>query len=123
MKPTVHIDPRKLEVFERAFSSHTSGCVRECRCGKTYYHDDEGGYSWEPGELERLAKSGARALDYSPGGIVIDGVEFVNACDCWHPQAAQIISFVDANAHPIAEYLSLEKKRKQQEADAAPVVR
>jgi hypothetical protein len=100
----------KLTNFERAFSGGTGGCRRTCNCGKTYYDAVNSGYSWEEGEFE---KSDAIALDYAPGDIRFEGREYVDGCDCWHKRAKQIMGFIDAHRYQIAEYLSLEKKRKQ----------
>lgn len=101
-----------------------SGCVRTCHCGKTYYHDDESsGWNWEPGELKRLRKDqSAIGLDYAPGELLFEGREYVDACGCWHERATKLTQFIDSHAREIATYLTLEKKRKQAIADAAPVV-
>jgi hypothetical protein len=108
--------------FERAFSGGTAGCVRRCECGKQYY-DGVQSYDWEEGELEKLqADPKARHLEYAPGDVVFEGCSYVDACDCWHKRADKIMGFLDAHAHQIAEYLTLEKKRKQSIADDAPVV-
>lgn len=117
----------KLENFERAFSGHSSGCRRTCECGIVYF-DGVQSYDWEDGELEKLMKASnslegkARFLDYAPSDIVFEGRTYVDACECWHERAAKIMNFIDGHAHAIAAYLTLEKKRKQQIADAAPVV-
>lgn len=118
----------KLEIFERAFSGHTAGCVRTCECGRVYF-DGVGRYDWDEGELEsweersQFPDSKVHRLDYAPGDICFEGHVYVDACDCWHKRAEQIIGFIDTHAHQIAEYLTLEKKRKQRIADDAPVVR
>lgn len=112
----------KLENFERAFSGHSAGCRRRCDCGRQYY-DGVQGYDWEEGELEALeADSEAVRLEYAPGDLMFEGAQYVDACDCWHKRAEQIMRFIDGHAVQIAEYLTLEKKRKQATADASPVV-
>lgn len=114
----------ELENFERAFSSGSAGCRRTCNCGKEYFDNHNGGYDWEDGELEKLlASKNSIALDYAPGDIDFEGRYYVDACTCWHERAEHIMRFIDAHAHKIAEYLTLEKKRKQAQADYSPVVR
>ena len=113
----------KLENFKEVFSSHSSGCRRRCHCGKEYY-DPDGVWDWEEGELEALEKNKrAIPLDYSPGDIFFNGSKYVDACECWHKRAIDFMSTLDEHAHEIAEYLSLEKKRKQEIADQSPVVK
>jgi len=119
----------KLENFERAFASGLSGCRRTCHCGKVFFHDDEGDYDWEEGEMvelhvmAKLADPIAFALGYSVGTVVIEGTEYVVDCTCWHKRAEQIMNFIDRHAYQIADYLTLEKKRKQADADASPEVK
>lgn len=117
---------KDLESFERAFSAGISGCRRDCACGMTYWDSYNTGYDWEAGELDELAKlekkGEARALPHSVGVIRFEGKHFVDGCSCWHERARQISSFLDSHAHAIAAYLTEEKKRKQMEADNAPVV-
>lgn len=111
------------ENFERAFSSHTSGCVRTCDCGRTFY-DCENSYDWDKGELEKLQKDKkATPVEYSVGTLILDGKELCMDCDCWHERAGHIMAFMDRYDHQIAEWLTLEKKRKQRMADASPVVK
>lgn len=114
--------PSKLQTFERAFAVGTSGCRRMCHCGKTYFHDEENGYDWEDGEFEKLLAGEAIGLDHSVNGVQFQGREYVAACDCWHAQASEMVKFIDRHARKIAEYLTLEKQRKQLEADDSPVV-
>jgi len=119
----LEMNSEKLNEFERAFSSGMAGCVRTCECGRVFY-DNANSYDWEPGELERLqASKKATPVDYSVGTLVLEGGEFVQACNCWHERASKIIDWLDNHAHGIAEYLTLEKKRKQADADHSPVVR
>lgn len=113
----------KLENFERAFSNGMSGCRRTCDCGKEYY-DGVNSYDWDEGELEGLEKDPAAiGLDHPCGDMGFEGREFVDACTCWHERAKQLMKFLDNHAYKIAEYLSLEKERKQSIADHAPTVR
>lgn len=111
----------KLENFERAFSTHSGGCRRTCNCGREFYNPN-GGWDWEEGEIEALDKSGAISLDWSVSTLSCEGKEYVMDCDCWHKRAKQIMGFIDGHAQAIAEYLTLEKKRKQTLADESPVV-
>jgi hypothetical protein len=115
---------KSLESFERAFSGHTAGCRRKCECGRTYYDNANSNvYDWEDAELEQLRASDAVPLDYAPGDITFEGRIYVDGCTCWHDRARRIIAFIDGHAHAIAEYLTLEKKRKQAEAVASPLVK
>lgn len=112
----------KLENFEQAFRTGGASCRRTCNCGKEYY-DDVQFYDWEDGELERLrADKESVPLEYAPGDIVFEGSLYVDACSCWHKRAEQIMGFIDGHARQIAEYLKLEKQRKQTIADQSPVV-
>jgi hypothetical protein len=113
----------QLENFIRAFSAGTGGCRRECRCGVTYY-DIANMYDWDDGELERLeADKAAVSLEYSVSDIRFGGVEYVADCKCWHSTAESMMRYLECNGAQIAEYLSLEKKRKQFEADHSPIVK
>lgn len=113
----------QLENFERAFTSSMAGCVRTCECGRIFY-DGANSYDWEEGELEKLEKNKkATCVEYSVGTIVLDGNEYCMDCDCWHKRAGAIIKFMDRYDHQIAEWLTLEKKRKQRIADNSPVVK
>lgn len=117
------MDP-KLENFERAFRNGTGGCVRTCHCGHVYFHDTDHGYDWEDGELEKLrANTKAHGLEYSPSDISFEGDEYVDACTCWHERAKKIMAWINSHGHKIAEFLTLEKRRKQTEADHSPVVK
>lgn len=116
----------KLENFERAFSSGTGSCRVTCDCGKIYFNATDRG-CWEPGELDelqRLEQDGkAISTDYTIDYIDFEGKQFANGCDCWHSRAIKIMAWLDAHAHKMAEYLSLEKERKQSIADHSPLVR
>lgn len=114
------LDPRVLENFERAFSDCTGSCLVTCSCGKVFYNYLDRG-CWDEGEIEALESNpGAHAVDYTIGHLSFHGKTFANACDCWHESAAKIIEFIDWHAPQIADWLKLEKKRKQSIADASP---
>lgn len=113
----------KFENFVLAFDSGCGGCRRRCRCGREFYDAGNSSYDWDEGEFEALeADSKATPLGYSVGTISLDGSEYALDCDCWHKRAEMIMKFIDGHAHAIAQYLTLEKQRKQDSADAAPVV-
>jgi len=113
----------KIENFETAFHDNSGHCSLMCACGKTYYNED-GGWDWQEGELEKLHNDkNAINVDCSVGGVQFEGAEYANVCDCWHKRAEKIIKFIDAHAYSIAEYLTLEKKRKQLIADSSPIVK
>lgn len=111
----------RLQNFEQAFSSHGGGCRRACECGKEFYNPDNG-YTWEDGEIEGLEKAGAIALPHTVTTIHCEGREYVTDCDCWHERAEKIMDWLDSHGRCISEWFALEKKRKQKEADASPVV-
>lgn len=114
--------PPDLETFERAFTSHCAGCLRQCECGRQFY-DADNIYSWEEGELEKLlADPKAVALEYAVETMSLEGREYVLDCSCWHERAKHIKGFIDSHARSIAEYLKLEKERKQRLADESPTV-
>lgn len=115
------MNPLLLENFECAFGTGSGGCRRVCECGREFYNP-EGGWDWDDGELEDLEKRGATALEYTVGEISFEGKVFVNGCNCWHPRAERLIDWIDGHRNQIAEFLTLEKKRKQREANDAPVV-
>ncbi len=113
----------KLENFERAFSSGSGGCVRICECNKQFY-DGHNSYDWEDGEIESLeADKNSVCLDYTVSTIIFEDKEYVVDCSCWHKRAEQIMGFIDGHSHSIAEYLTLEKKRKQSIANNSPTVK
>lgn len=112
-----------IETFIQAFSTNSSGCVRECKCGRKFY-DNQNAYDWEKGELEALQKDKfAKPLDYSAGTLFIAGVEYAIDCDCWYDKAKDLMGYLDKYAHCIAAYLNLEKERKLKEAAAMPEVK
>ena len=77
------------------------------------------GTSSEPSTAEA---ADAVAREWSIGTVILGGVEYVTDCKCWHAPALKCIEWMDENAYQVAEYLSLEKKRKQDEADRSPLV-
>lgn len=115
-----------FDAFERAFRGGVSGFRRTCECGIEYWDGYNSGYDLEDGEAEQLEKmrleGRARSLPHSVGVVEFEGRYYVDGCDCWHPRAERVIQFLNEHAVAIAEYLTLEKKRKQREAEAAPVV-
>ena len=113
-----------FDSFERAFRGDITGCRRRCECGVTYWDSHNTGYTWDDGEVEELENDPkAKALDYAVGVIEFEGRYYVDGCTCWHERAKRIIGFIEAHAVAIAEFLSLEKERKQQAANTSPVVR
>lgn len=117
--------PTKLRNFVDAFDDHVSGCIRDCECGCTYF-DDYNSYDWAEGELESLQKRARNekekvyALGHSVSTLTFQGREYVSDCDCWHERANKIIGFLEGHAGRIVEYFTLEKKRRQEVADAFP---
>ena len=110
----------KVENFENAFRTDTSGCIRTCACG-TIYYSPYPAWDFEEGELEELIESTATvSLDYSVETISFEGAEYVCDCNCWHERAKQIMNFLDSHMRGIAEYFKLEKQRIQREADGIP---
>lgn len=110
------------ESFIKAFDNHVGSSHAVCYCGREFYNycDDD---SLEEGEIERLDKDlKATGFDYSVGYVEFEGTIYVSDCDCWIERAGTLMRFIDAHAVEIANYLTLEKKRKQAEADAMPVV-
>lgn len=115
------MDP-KLESFEGSFRAGLSSCRVDCECGKIYFDDNDHSYTWEPGELEELRAGKGIGVDFCVGILTLEGKEYADACDCWHPRAKQIMEFLDRHASFIAKYFELEKKRKAAEASAVPVI-
>jgi len=121
IKNNMHTE--KLETFISAFRTNMSGCRRTCHCGREYWDGGNDGYSWEDGEIEALSNNpNAVELPYTVETIEICGIEYVPDCDCWHRKAYAMLEFIDGNAVAIAQYLTLEKKRKQKIASDSPVV-
>ena len=111
-----------VENFEESFRTGTSGCIRTCECGITYYNPDNI-WTFEDGELEKLEKDPETiGLDYSVSTIEFEGKEYVCSCDCWHERAEKIMDFLDSHIYGIAEYFKLEKQRKQEKVNNIPDV-
>lgn len=113
-----------FESFEKAFRGGINGLRRTCECGVEYWDSYNSGYDWDEGEREALEDDPTKIpVSYAVGIIEFEGRTYVDACTCWHERAKRIASWIDSHAEAIAEYLSLEKKRKQNEADRSPVVK
>lgn len=112
---------RMLESFERAFRGRTSGAVRVCACGKTFYNPDHS-WTWEEGEIEALQKAGATSSNYAIGVIEFEGKEYADHCECWKDRARKLVGFLVSHDEAIAVFLSEEKKRKEAEARRSPTV-
>lgn len=113
----------KIENFERAFTDGGASCRATCQCGRTFFTAEESGWSWEEGEHEELRKDPkATMLDHAPGGVLLEGTNYVADCDCWHDRAKRIIGFLEAHGGAIAHWFKLEKARKQLEADNSPTI-
>lgn len=111
------------ENFERAFSTRSAGCVRDCACGRVFYNPN-GGWTWEDGEVEALAANPkATALEWACGEVEFEGATYAADCDCWHQRAVKVATWIISHAAEIAEFLSLERERKTNEAEMSPVVR
>lgn len=105
-----HVSPEALAIFAEAFELPSSSCLEMCHCGKRYYdRSHDGGWTWEPGELEALEASPAVGLPYGVKRIEISGTEYVVDCDCWHSVASQAVWFLHDNRNAVAKFLSLEK--------------
>jgi hypothetical protein len=113
----------QLQSFEEAFDNDGSAARETCDCGRIFYNPD-GGWTWEPGELVSLATNpNATPLAWGVEMVIFEGKHYVKDCPCWKPRAMKIMQWLQAHAHSIAEFLTLEKKRKQQAADAMPTVK
>ena len=121
-EPQQDIGAHKFERFARAFSSHAGYCRHQCECGREYYSDDDQ-VDWEAGENEALEASGAILLDHIVTTLYFEGVEYVEACDCWHLRAKKLMDCIDSHAYCIAEYLNGEKAAAIKAAEKMPVVR
>lgn len=114
---------RALEAFVLAFSSHVSGSVRDCACGRTFYNPDTRSWDWEDGELDDLNNDAtATPVDWSVGTIFLEGQEFVTDCDCWRKRAARIVRWMQTHDHAIAEWLRIQKRMHEETAQRSPVV-
>ncbi len=114
------MNAEKLENFTQAFADR-GRCRDTCECGKQFFNAADDSIDWEEGELEELEKS-ATGLDHSVGVFELQGKRYVDSCTCWHGHVGKFLALIDGNASRIADYLTLEKKRKQRIADRAPVV-
>jgi hypothetical protein len=95
--------------FERAFSSGSGGCVRDCDCGRTNY-DYANSWDWDDGELEALIEN-AKAEpdryighDHSVSTMDVSGKEIVMGCPC--NSARRFEDWIILHAAQIAEYLN-----------------
>ncbi len=114
----------KMTNFKEAFDQGIGSCRQTCECGHIFYNSGDGDWDWEVGELKDLDKDpNAICLDYPVPLISFESHEYVPECDCWKKRAEMIIGFLDTHNHQIAKYLTLEKERKQIEADYSPVVK
>lgn len=117
----VNEEQAALDNFERTFRDGSSGCVRDCDCGKVFYNPDTC-WTWEDGELDRLNASGAKVLPYAVETVTFEGHHYVLDCDCWQVRALKLIAFLRHHDEQIAAFLRAEKVRKTAEADRSPVV-
>lgn len=111
--------------FTRAFSSHTSGAICHCNCGKVYvYAADESVF--EPGELERYLEHEKEdpegfsiSYEYHGNGyVVVDGKQYVFDCPCSFGQLSKVESWLWYNRVEIAQYLKLRAAEMKREAEA-----
>jgi len=110
------------ENFERAFSARHGTIRGDCACGKEFY--EGGSLHFEEGEEDALrADEKAVCLQHGVSYVTFEGRQYVADCDCWLERAARIIGFIENHDHAIAEWLTLEKQRRQLEADHSPVVK
>lgn len=111
------------ELFERAFSMHSSGVHRMCACGVRFYHCD-GSNVWEHGELEALqADPNAVSLPYLVLSLNIEGKEYVADCNCWVDRAKAITEWLDRNGIQIAAWYNLRKQHAVRQAANMPEVK
>ena len=116
------IDAEKIEIFEEAFRDRGFvGSRRDCACGNIVYNSD-GGWDWEEGELEGLAKNlKATDVDYSVGTITFEGKEYCLDCNCWHKRAVMIFGFLMAHNSPIVALFRAVKKYKLAQVESIEV--
>lgn len=116
------MDRNRRQQFEEAFVDDKGRCKVTCHCGATYYNNFDY-IEWEDGELEEMeASDKAFGVSHFIGTLTLEGRQYVDCCDCWLKHAEKVMNFIDDHARAIATYLTLEKKRKQEEADKSPVV-
>lgn len=113
--------PDDLLNMYKSFNGSTGGCRNKCHCGKEYYNED-GGWDWEDGEIEKLEKSDAINVEYSIGVVQFEGKEYVDVCDCWHDRARHIKGFLDTHTWGIAEYFKLKKADLLERANSFPEI-
>lgn len=95
--------------FARSFSAGGCGIIRDCGCGKTYF-DNYNLMDYEEGEHEELIKkfekepNGYIPVDGSFSMVCIEGVEYVDHCDCG--KAVKYERFIIKHDRHIAEYLN-----------------
>ena len=106
-------DVEKIEIFEDAFKDQGFvGSRRDCICGNIFYNSN-GGWDWEDGELEELAKNKrAFDVDYSVGTITFEGKEYCLDCTCWHKRALMIFRFLTTHNSPIVALFRAVKKHE-----------
>ena len=103
------------DLFENIFHSGSSGCVRTCECGKTYFDGEDTTIDWEEGELEALREKAEKnpdmflEVDFSIPTIDIAGRQYIFDCSC--NGADPYENFINDHASQIAEYLN--KKAEQ----------
>lgn len=120
--PTSSEELTKAQVsnFERAFTSGTSGIRRTCNCGREFY-DSEERIGWETGELEELRNDPeATGLEHPVGSLVIGNIEYVDACDCWHPRARNIVAWITEHRREIGAFYKLEAADLKALSDTYP---
>jgi len=102
--------------FLDAFRSSHGSCRMTCVCGRQHYDGSyNGGWDWEPGELESL-RADKEAIDHNctVESIFFHGKEYVMGCPCtvtltiWE-------EILKKNTQACAEYLcTLAKERAKQ---------
>jgi hypothetical protein len=97
----------ELEDFARAFKYRVSKDKCVCACGR---------------EFSGFVQSSSDTLEYGIVTLGFEGREYVEACDCWHPRATELVAFIESHARRFAQYLALAKQRKQARADRAPTL-
>ncbi len=113
------------DIFAEVFDSHSSGIVRTCHCGRTFFDQtDECG--WEEGELEDLLEKSARypnqyiPIDNTVWCMKIDNIEIVYGCEC--ETAKKYENFIRNNAKKLSEYLRSYAKALREKADMVDVI-
>lgn len=115
-------DKEKIEIFKEAFREKVfTGSRRDCICGNIFYNSG-GGWDWEDGELEGLAKNiKAFDVDYSVSTITFEGKERCLDCNCWHKRALMIFEFVMTHNSPIVELFRAVKKYELAKAESIAI--